>query len=113
MYSTSSMLRTMELILNLEPMSQFDAAAQPMYASFASKPDATPYKAVKPDVDLTEVNRKDAWGAAESAKLDLSVEDAADDLVFNEIIWRSVKGGDSPMPAPVRAGWFVPKFKAK
>ena len=30
MYSTSSMLRTMELILGLEPMSQFDAAARPM-----------------------------------------------------------------------------------
>ncbi|MGL4551717.1 MAG: alkaline phosphatase family protein, partial [Gemmataceae bacterium] len=113
MYSTSSMLRTMELILGLKPMSQFDAAAQPMYASFAAKPDVTPYRAVKPGVDLGEKNKKDAWGADESAKLDLSVEDAADDLAFNEIIWRSVKGGDSPMPAPVRAGWFVPKFKAK
>jgi hypothetical protein len=113
MYSTSSMLRTMELILGLKPMSQFDAAAQPMYASFAPKPDTTPYAAVKPEVDRNELNRKDAWGAAESAKLDLSVEDAADDLAFNEIIWRSVKGADSPMPAPVRAGWFVPKFKVK
>lgn len=112
MYSTSSMLRTMELILGLKPMSQFDAAAQPMYASFAAKPDLTPYGAVKPGVDLNEVNKKDAWGAAQSARLDLSKEDAADDLVFNEIIWRSVKGADSPMPAPVRAGWFVPKFKA-
>jgi YVTN family beta-propeller protein len=113
MYSTSSMLRTMELILDLKPMSQFDAAAQPMYASFAAKPDTTPYTAVKPGVDMKEINKKDAWGSAESAKLDLSVEDAADDLAFNEIIWRSVKGADSPMPAPVRAGWFVPKFKVK
>ena len=113
MYSTSSMLRTMELILNLKPMSQFDAAAQPMYASFAAKPDLKPYTAVKPEVDLNELNKKDAWGAERSAKLDLEKEDAADDLVFNEIIWRSVKGADSPMPAPVRAGWFVPKFKVK
>src|SRR6185437_5806963 len=44
MYSTSSMLRTMELILGLEPMSQFDAAARPMYHSFQSKPDLSPYK---------------------------------------------------------------------
>ena len=37
MYSTSSMLRTMELILGLEPMSQFDAAARPMFAAFGPK----------------------------------------------------------------------------
>jgi hypothetical protein len=103
----------MGLILNLKPMSQFDAAAQPMYASFAAKPDLKPYTAVKPEVDLNELNKKDAWGAERSAKLDLEKEDAADDLVFNEIIWRSVKGADNPMPAPVRAGWFVPKFKLK
>ena len=45
--------------------------------------------------------------------MNLEVEDAADDLVFNEIIWKSVRGGASPMPAPVRAGFFVPKFKVK
>src|SRR5262249_39143779 len=53
MYSTSSMLRTMELILGLKPMSQFDAAARPMYGSFAAKPDFTAYKHVVPDVDRT------------------------------------------------------------
>src|SRR5262249_49132510 len=42
LYSTSSMLRTMELILGLEPMSQFDASARPMFASFASQPDSAP-----------------------------------------------------------------------
>ena len=39
LYSTSSMLRTMELILGLEPMSQFDAAARPMFKSFTATPD--------------------------------------------------------------------------
>src|SRR5207237_6093103 len=62
--STSSMLRTMELILGLKPMSQFDAAATPMYASFQSKLDMTPYRHVKPAVDLNEKNKPDAWGAA-------------------------------------------------
>jgi sugar lactone lactonase YvrE len=113
MYSTSSMLRTMELILGLAPMSQFDAAARPMYASFTTKPDFTPYAHVRPGVDLDEKNRPGAWGAATSAKLDLSKEDAADDLVFNEIIWRSVKGPDSPMPAPVRAAFVFPHLKDK
>jgi DNA-binding beta-propeller fold protein YncE len=113
MYSTSSMLRTMELILGLKPMSQFDAAARPMYASFAAKPDLTPYKHVKPGVDLNAKNKADAWGAALSATFDLEKEDAADDLLFNEVIWRSVKGPNSPMPAPVRAGFFVPKLKGR
>ncbi|MBY0228253.1 MAG: hypothetical protein K2W96_03115, partial [Gemmataceae bacterium] len=113
MYSTSSMLRTMELILGMEPMSAFDATARPMYGCFQAKPDLTPYKAVKPDADLDAKNPKDAWGAELSAAMNLDVEDAADDLLFNEIIWKSVRGAGSPMPAPVRAGWFVPKFKAR
>jgi sugar lactone lactonase YvrE len=111
MYSTSSMLRTMELILGLKPMSQFDAAARPMYASFTAKADFTSYKYVVPEVDLKEKNKKTAWGARLSEKLDLAKEDAADDLLFNEIIWRSVKGADSPMPAPVRAAFVFPHPK--
>ncbi|MFO0927507.1 MAG: alkaline phosphatase family protein [Gemmataceae bacterium] len=112
MYSTSSMLRTMELILGLKPMSQYDAAARPMYAAFAAKPDRTPYTHVVPAVDREAVVPKDAWGAALSATLPLEErEDMADDLLFNEVIWRSVKGANSPMPAPVRAGFFVPRAK--
>jgi hypothetical protein len=111
MYSTASMLRTMELILGLKPMSQFDAAAKPMYASFTAKPDLTPYEKLVPKVDRDEKNPKTAWGAKESEKLDLDEEDLADDLLFNEIIWRSVKGADSPMPAPVRAAFVVPRVK--
>ncbi len=114
MYSTSSMLRTMELILGLKPMSQYDAAARPMYDSFTVKPDVTPYTHVKPDTDLNAVNSPTAFGAAVSAKLDLDdKEDQADDLIFNEIIWKSVKGAKSKMPAPVRAAFFVPKIGKK
>ncbi len=108
MYSTSSMLRTMELILGLKPMSQFDAAARPMYRSFTAKPDLTAYKAEKARIDVNELNKPGAVGAATSAKLNLEKEDQADDLIFNEIIWKSVKGANSPMPAPVRAAFFVP-----
>ena len=108
MYSTSSMLRTMELILGLQPMSQFDASARPMYNCFAPDPDLRPFEAMPARVDLDETNAEDAWGAAISLELDLSVEDAADDLLFNEIIWRSVRGPDSPMPAPVRSAFVLP-----
>ena len=105
MYSTSSMLRTMELILGLEPMSQFDAAATPMYHSFTARADFTPYRHLPANVDLDEVNKPGAWGAEESAKLDFSKEDVADDLLLNEIVWRSVRGADSAMPPPVRASF--------
>jgi hypothetical protein len=111
MYSTSSMVRTMELILGLEPMSQFDAAARPMYASFQARADRTPYEPVVPEVDLEETNKATAWGAKVSEGFDLAREDAADDLLLNEVIWRSVKGPDSPMPAPVRAALVRPRVK--
>lgn len=109
MYSTSSLLRTMELILGLEPMTQFDAAALPLYDSFTSTPDTTPFKHLPAEVDLNEVNKPDAYGANLSATFDFSREDAADDLLLNEVVWRSVKGAGSPMPAPVRAGFVFVK----
>lgn len=108
MYSTASMLRTMELILGLKPMSQFDAAARPMYHSFQAKPDLKPYAHVVPQTDMNAKNQPDAWGAAMSEKFDLAKEDAADDLLFNEVIWRSVRGANSPMPPPVRAAFVFP-----
>jgi hypothetical protein len=103
LYSTSSMLRTMELLLGLPPMTQFDAAATPMFNSFQAKSDLTPYTALPANVDLTATNTLAAWGA--EIPFNFAKEDAADDLLLNEVVWRSVKGADSPMPAPVRAGF--------
>ncbi|HEX5271975.1 MAG TPA: SMP-30/gluconolactonase/LRE family protein [Gemmataceae bacterium] len=113
MYSTASMLRTMELILGLKPMSQFDAAARPMYASFQGKADETPYVHVMPQADLGAKNTRTAWGSKLSEKFNLAKEDAVDDQLFNEVIWRSVKGADSPMPPPVRAAFVFPHLKEK
>ena len=59
-------------------------------------------------MDLKAKNTQTAWGADLSEKFDLTKEDEADDLLFNEVIWRSVKGPNSPMPAPVRAAWVFP-----
>ena len=109
LYSTSSMLRTMELILGLQPMTQFDAAALPMYASFQSKPDVTPFEHRPARVSLEEKNSKNAWGSRLSDTLDFAKADAADDLLLNEIVWRSVRGADSPMPPPVRASFVFPR----
>ncbi|MBI4661067.1 MAG: beta-propeller fold lactonase family protein [Verrucomicrobia bacterium] len=105
MYSTASMLRTIELILGLKPMSQFDAAAMPMFRCFQSKSDSRAYKAVPITVDVNEKNVKTAWGGKFSEQMDFTQEDVADDLLLNEVVWRSVRGPDSPMPAPTRAAF--------
>ena len=111
MYSTSSMLRTMELILGLKPMSQYDAAATPMFNSFHAKPDLRPYKALPANADLKETNTKLAWGSDLSRKMNFAKEDAADDLLLNEVVWRSVRGANHPMPAPVRAAFVFARDK--
>ena len=103
MYSTSSMLRTMELILGLKPMSRFDAAARPMFNSFQEKADLRPYIAVPPKTDIDAKNTRQAWGS--ELGLNFAHEDAVDDLLLNEVIWRSVRGKDHPAPAPVRAAF--------
>jgi hypothetical protein len=64
------MLRTMELLLGLPPMSQYDAAANPMYLSFSDKPDLTGFTHVKPQVDVMEKNTLRAYGARRSMKMD-------------------------------------------
>ncbi len=109
MYSTTSMVRTMGLILGLSPLSQFDAAALPMYHSFNATADTTPFKARPATIDLNEKNTKLAWGWQLSEDLDLAEADEADDLLLNRIVWHSIKGDDVPMPAPVRAAFvFAP-----
>jgi hypothetical protein len=101
LYTTSSMLRTMELLLGLPPMSQYDAAATPMYATFGVSADATPFNHLAAEVDLNAKNNQRAWGARASKKMDFDDVDRNPPFVLNEIIWRSVKGADSPMPLPV------------
>jgi YVTN family beta-propeller protein len=106
LYSTSSMLRTMELVLGLKPMTQFDAAARPMFNSFQNNADLRPYEHKPANVDLNAKNQRQAWGG--KLRLNFAREDAVDDLLLNEIVWRSVRGPDSPMPAPVRAAFVFP-----
>jgi YVTN family beta-propeller protein len=101
LYTTSSMLRTIELLLGLQPMSQYDAAATPMYAALSDTPDLTPYSRIEPLIDIREMNAKTSWGAKESQEMDFSIYDKAPMFELNEIIWKSIKGADSQMPLPV------------
>ena len=105
MYSTSGMLHTMELILGLKPMTQFDSVAPPMFASFQPTPNLTPYTHLEATWDLKEKNSKLAWGSDKARKLDFSREDAVEDRLMNEMIWRSVHGPDDRLPPPTRAAF--------
>jgi hypothetical protein len=104
MYTTASYLRTMELILKLPPMTQFDAAATPMINCFMEKPDLRPYDSVPVTIDLLAKNPAKGEGARASMELDFSEIDAAnaEAAKFNTILWNHVKPGQ-PEPAPVRS----------
>jgi hypothetical protein len=101
-YSTVSMVRSIELILGLPPLSQYDAAARPMFASFTDKPDLRSYQHEPSRIDLNALNPATAYGADRSRKMDFSDYDKVDDFELNEILWRAVKGKDAPLPPAVR-----------
>ena len=101
-YSTCSMIRTMELILGLPPLSQFDASAQPMFESFTDKADLTPYKHEPAQIDLNKLNDKLAYGAERSNRMDFTEYDRIDDFELNEILWRAIKGPKAELPPAVR-----------
>ena len=92
----------MELILGLSPLSQYDAAARPMFASFTDRPDLTPYTYEPAGIDLDAVNAPTAYGAERSMKMDFDEYDRIDDFELNEILWRAIKGKDTPVPPAVR-----------
>jgi len=107
MYSTSGLIGTIERILGLPPMTQYDAAATPMVNSFTTKPDFTPYNHIPAIHDLNERNLASAYGAKESEAMDFTRPDAINEALLNEILWRSIKGADSPVPAPRHGAWLM------
>lgn len=103
-YSTVSLIKTIELILGLPSMSQFDAAATPMLNAFTDEPDTRPYLARIPTQPLSEINGEDAFRAKDSLALNLDQEaDRMDEQAFNEILWGATKGPDTAMPKPRHA----------
>lgn len=105
-YTTSGMLRTIELILGIPPMSQYDAAAEPLWRCFTTKTDLTPFTAVPAQTDITQKNMVRNELSDRSAKFDLSKEDRIPDQEFSEVIWKGVKGLNSIMPAPKRSAFL-------
>jgi hypothetical protein len=92
------MLRTMELILGLRPMTQFDAGSRPMFTAFQAAPDPAPYTAEKPRIPLDERNPAASTTAARSSKLDFDEEDRADEDELNDILWTAIRGNTAPPP---------------
>jgi YVTN family beta-propeller protein len=104
-YSQINMVRTIENILGLSPMNQLDLSAEPMADCFTDKPDFKPYKAVRNNIPLDELNPPlvslsgdQLYWARKSMEQDLDDVDRIDEDVFNRIIWHSVKGYDRPYP---------------
>jgi len=106
MYSTSSALRTIELILGLPPMTQYDAAAEPMWRCFNATATHPPFKATPNLVDLNLKNVEESKLSRLSEKFDFTKEDRVPDDQFNTVIWGAIKGLNSPCPAPVHAAFF-------
>ncbi|MBV8807615.1 MAG: bifunctional YncE family protein/alkaline phosphatase family protein [Acidobacteriaceae bacterium] len=105
MYNQTSVLRTIEGILGLHPMTHFDAGARPMFGSFRRDADTKAYTAIAPKISLNDRNPAHGPGAEASRKMDFSEADLADDDELNDVLWRAIK--HSKPPAPVRSA-FAP-----
>ncbi len=100
--NTTDALATIEKILGLPSMSQFDHFATPLDAIFSAEPDLRPYAAIVPQQSPTEKNPTEGKNARRSMKLDLDEPDVADAELFNRILWESFKGAAAAYPAPRR-----------
>jgi hypothetical protein len=98
MYSTTSVLRTIELILGIPPMTQYDASSPSLWRCFTTTPDLTAFQALPANVDLRDKNTASNEWARKSSAIDLTKEDRVPDRLFNEILWRGIKGS-APPPA--------------
>ena len=106
-YNTTSVLRTIEQILGMPPMNQFDASADPMFDCFTNTPNLKPFQAVPNNVPLDQMNPDPAAindpilreDALVSAKLNFAEVDRAPEDVLNRILWRAMKGSSQPYPS--------------
>lgn len=100
--NTTDVFATMEEILGLAPLSQFDFYGRPLREIFSAQPDMKPYAALKSEQPLDELNPPEGKNAQASERLDLDEVDKADMALFNQILWRAIKGDDAPYPGTKR-----------
>lgn len=97
-YTQASVLRTIEILLGLSPMSAYDAGATPLSAAFTATPNLTPFDAVPAQTDVKAKNAATAYRASDSARLDFAHADAADEATLNDILWHDAKGAGAATP---------------
>jgi YVTN family beta-propeller protein len=107
LYTGCSVLRCIEDVFGLPPLSQFDARADGFGGIFARRPDTRPYLHRAAQIDVNETNLAGAFGQAESDAMNFKVADAVPYEVLNRILWHSVRGADAPPPPPVRSGFAL------
>ena len=102
-YNTDSLIRTMEILLGMPPMTRLDATTPPLRV-FGRSADFTPYTAILPNKALlSQKNSRAAYGAQRSRRMNFAQADDAPEQALNEILWRSIKGKQAPLP-PIRRG---------
>lgn len=104
LYTTVSMVRTIELLLGLPPMTQYDASANPMFATFKRTPTLWSYNCLPAQVDLEAKNTAKTVGAQASARMDFSEYDRAPAAELNRVLWAYTKGESTAYPA-LHAGY--------
>ena len=105
-YSTSSVLKTIELILGMQPMSQYDAAASTMWKCFDKQLNVGGFKAKALQWDINEKNTKNSVAQRKSEKFNFKKEDSINDHEFTEVLWKGLKGDQAVVPAPKRAAFL-------
>lgn len=106
-YTTASMVRTIELILGLPPLTQYDAGATPMFNCFGTTAQLVQYTPIVPKLDLYAKNTKKSPGADESSRMDFREYDHAPEEALNRILWAAAKGPDVPYPTPIHRAVFT------
>lgn len=109
-YNTDSVLKTMEQLLGLPPMSQYDAVASTILDFDTAPVNAAPFSATLPATSLiAEINPTQAALAPRDPRralvklsdaMDFVHPDSAPSGLLNQILWKSVKGAASRMPVP-------------
>jgi len=97
MYNTTSVLRTMELLLGLNPLTHFDAGATPMFNSFTPSPNFTAWQAEKPRTPL-DLRNPASPERLPSESMNFEEADQIDDDALNAELWRGIRGTDPPAP---------------
>ena len=110
-YTTTSILKTIELILGMQPMSQYDAGANALWRCFDKTPNAKGFITKPLQFDINEKNTVRSAMQRKSETFNFKKEDSINDHDFNEVLWKGLKGESAMVPAPKRAAFL--KINAK